>query len=382
MYHTKTSWMALSLALLSTAILHAQISPTNYYGSGIKMDALANIRVSGPVSGYSMISYRFRATQNAVLTSVKPYLINYASAGTGYAKGDGGDMRLELREDDDTYEHLPSSTVLATVTYEDAMHADSSDFAHTFTFPSSPSVTAGKIYHLVWTNTDPDPANNYISLNFAWYTPGQNPAQPTMRPEDFAALAFDGTQWTELVPPETTGSYIPIVSIAYGNGLTQGLGYYQISVRRTIGGTLAVRVVIDVTGSDRTVSRVSVRAKRLSGTADLRIELQDSAGATLRNCYVPDSLFPQDVDTYVTCPYTAALTLQAGSRYYLVLQASSGTTYDALALTNGAESTPNYGDETTFPDGHAEYKSGSSWTAWDGNNDNLFYDLQFYFTLQ
>lgn len=72
----------------------AQISPNDYYGSGIVMDGIRNFIVAPVAGGYSEIDYRFRATQSGSLTQVWAYLITSAS---GYAAGTGGTLVLQLR---------------------------------------------------------------------------------------------------------------------------------------------------------------------------------------------------------------------------------------------------------------------------------------------
>lgn len=388
----KMHWLVLSVLPLIASNVQAQISPNHYYGSGIQMNGIANIRVS-PV-GHPMVSYRFRVPpsgtlQTRQLQSVWPYLINFIDPDDppgGYALGSGGTLRLEVREDDGTLNHFPSTTVLGSAEYPDALESDNSQIFHAFNFSPSVNLTVGKIYHLVWSNTDPNPSSNYVSVQFAYYEPGQAPAQPTMRPEDFAALAFNGTAWLEMVPPNKTGSFIPVVNMIYSDG-AQGQSYYQNAQRHVIGGTLgssAAQQVIDVTGSNRTVVRISVRARLISGTAPLRIQVRDAFGGTINNCLVPSSQFVPNEDTYVTCAFTSAYTLLSGQRYFVTLQATAGTTYDTLGVTNHAETNPQFGEETSFPDGHAEYKiDGGAWTQWDGpNGPGPWFDLQFYFTLR
>lgn len=359
----------------------AQISPNDYYGSGIVMDGIGNFIVAPVSGGYPEIDYRFRATQSGSLTQIWAYLITSAS---GYAAGTGGTLVLQLRTDDGTIDHLPTSTVLGTASLANAFGKPSFS---PFDLSPVPSLTAGTIYHLVWSNSDPNPTQNYVSLDMVYEDVGTSPAQPTIRPEDLDNLALNGSTWIELVPPNTFNNhgYTPIANLIYSNGATQGLGYIEalISSRKTISGTSAVSETFTVTGPNCTVVRVSTRARRTGGTGGndpLRIQFVDSGGSTINDCYVPASHFPLNVDTYATCAFTSAYTLQSGNTYRLDLEASSTTVYDTLSIENAAHDSWNFGSGTTFPDGHAEYEvSGSGWTPWDGRLDT---DLEFYFTLQ
>ena len=363
--------------LVAVPKLSAQISSNDYYGSGIAFDSLGNLRVS-PV-GYPMVSYRFRANHSGSLQTVWPYLITALSP-PGYASGTGGTLVLQVRTDDGTINHFPTSTILASVSLPNALNKPAFS---PFTFSSPPSLSQGTIYHLVWSNSDGNPSQNYVSLDLVDGLTGPVPPQPTIRPEDWGAIAFDGTKWFDLANADGGQSFTPIANLIYGDAFTQGLGYIDdlTSERHTISGSSAVRETFVVSGGSRTVVRVSVRARRTAGSDPLRVQFFDGSGNTVNDCYVSASSFSTNVDTFVTCPFTSSYVLTSGSTYNLDLEATSTSTYDTYSIQNAAKDSWNFGANTTFRDGHAEYKiNGGSWTPWGGSR--LDTDLQFYFTLQ
>src|SRR5438045_7484877 len=64
---------------------------------------------------------------------------------------------------------------------------------------------------------------------------------------------------------------------------------YTTLFRSAISGSSAVRQSMHVSGSDKTLAKVTVRVERASGVGDLTLRVQDAAGTTLDSCNVPAS---------------------------------------------------------------------------------------------
>jgi hypothetical protein len=180
--------------------------------------------------------------------------------------------------------------------------------------------------------------------------------------------------------------YSPIFEVFFSNGDYQGYGYVEafIMAPEIISGPSAVRETFTVTGPSRTVSSVGVRLARVSGSGNLTVRLENASGTLIEQGYLAASSFPiTSPASHVWAKYTFATpqNLIAGQTYHLVLQAPSTTEYEAFSMEKGTA----YGFDklTYFPDGYAQFNSGTGWTGWSvwGATNRIDSDLQFYFDL-
>lgn len=221
-----------------------------FYGSALAADDLANLKLG--TSDQYEASFRWRAKHSGALTAIRPFFI-WSTAKPGYHSGTGGTIRIQLQPDDGTDSHLPSGTVLATVTHPSPVHLVDPDafFYPLLTFPQPATVQEGQLYHLLFSNVDADPVNNWVSVNSAWQQelPGaEAPVQPTASRVDLALLArYRGSGWKVLgVPASGTGpfsGYTPILELDYADGFSQGQGYMEFwrGNPKPISGDRAVR---------------------------------------------------------------------------------------------------------------------------------------------
>ena len=87
----------------------ASATEPSFYGNPWSANGLANLEV-GRFPG-RMVSYRFRAAETADFTTAKVFFIFAVFSERGYANGDGGQVRIELRPDDGSQNHFPDMTV-------------------------------------------------------------------------------------------------------------------------------------------------------------------------------------------------------------------------------------------------------------------------------
>ena len=339
---------------------------TGKYGPAINMDSLANETVGGPSN--MMVSFRFRAEQSSTLTAYRVYWLD-ETVGGGYGGGTGGTFRVSIKADSGG---VPSGPDLA---YTDVAPTDTFPL-HTFSAPAS--LTAGAVYHLVFTNTDGAPATNWSSVDCVYTMRSFSPRQPRWDDTDNAVLyKIPAGSWT--VDPDFT----PIMDLTYGNGLHQGQGYMETEdTSLSIAGTTdMVRERFTVSGGDRAVTGATVRLAKTSGTGDLTVRLEDNTGTLIDSFTVPASSIPTvtgwDNGAWVSGTFAQSRILTSGQEYRLRLSAPAGTAFFTRGIQQGGGN--GFHPATYFSDGVLEVttNSGSTWGYVTGLGD--MGDLQFYF---
>jgi Putative Ig domain len=347
--------------------------PSQFYGAGRGADSLANC-VVGPYG--DVIAYRFVADHSGSMSQVRFYIISNKA---GYAGGDAGALQVNIESDDGTSAHNPSGTVLATATLYHPVPANgAAGYFPLITFPTPANLTAGDIYHVVFTNVDANPSVNFSSVDELYYKNPTTPNQPTVSDVASSVLRWRSGTWEKLP------GYSPIFELYFSNGDYQGYGYVEAFVMapELISGSQAVRETFTVTGATRSVSSIGVRLARISGSGNLTVRLENSAGTLIEQGYLAASSFPvASPASHVWATYTLAnpQSLVVGQTYHLVLEAPSSTEYQAYPMEKGS----GYGFDklTYFPDGYAQFNPGTGWVGWSvwGVNNRTDGDLQFYF---
>ncbi|MGH9740419.1 MAG: Ig domain-containing protein [Candidatus Acidiferrales bacterium] len=372
----QTAQISLALDVATTVQPSAATTgmPTQFYGAGRGGDSLANCTV-GP-NGF-VIAYRFVAEHSGPLNRVRFYII---PDHPGYAGGDAGSLKVSIETDDGTSAHNPSGTVLATGELASPLAVTgSARYFPLITFASPPNLTAGNIYHVVFTNTDSNPSVNFLSVDDLYYKSATTPNQPTV--SDLASAVLRWRNGWQRVP-----GFSPIFELYFSNGDYQGYGYVEafVTAPENISGSREARETFTVSGSTRSVSSVGIRLARVSGTGNLTVRLENSAGTLIEQGYLPASSFPlasPASHVWATYKFASVTNLVAGQTYHLVLEAPSSSEYEAFPIEKGTA----YGFDklTYFPDGYAQFNPGTGWVGWSvwGVNNRTDGDLQFYFGL-
>ena len=358
------------------------------YGPAIRADSLANTPIG---KGGIQVSCRFRADPGGVFQGARPYLI-WSFKRQGYHAGTGGTLKVELQGDDGTPLHRPSGQVLARNVQRLALTAASDRFYPQLAFDRAPVLQPGAFYHLVFSNTDPRPEGNFVSINALFLKACAPPLQPRFQDADWAMLMRSRTspQWAVRRTPGSQEGFTPILEIEYAGGRSQGMGYMEfwMGAARPIAGPEEVREVFTVTGPPRRAASASVRVRRLAGTAPLAMRLEQADGKPMAAglcqtspaaCTPAGSLGGSD---WATLTFAQPVPLAPGRSYALALSAPSGTRFEAYPMRKGTDK--GFSDATLFPDGHAEFNSGSGWSGWEqwGKAGLTNADLQFFFRLQ
>ena len=349
---------------------------TGCYGPGIGSDGLANTVVGGPAG--NLVSYRFRAGHSGSLQQIHVYLMQSQA---GYSAGTGGQLRVTVNVDDGTTSHNPSSTVLASYLLSKPLSATPSIYFPVFVFTAPPSLVAGQLYHIVFTDVDSNPVANYLSVNALYYENPSVPAQPTISDLDGAVLlGGPGGTWA---PRQ---GYLPVLELDYQDGFSEWNGYMEVWVGapQNISGTAAVRETITVSGTSKNVASATVRVARLRGSDPLIVRLENGDGTLIEQGEIPAASIPLASPAsyaWATFTFSSAHTLLPGQSYNLQFGAASTSTYQAFPIRKGVD----YGFQNTtyFPDGYAQFKQTGSWVGWTqwGVTNRTDGDLQFFFTL-
>lgn len=368
-------WMVFIGLLLMAALSPLPAQAASGYGPGVGADALANMRVGGPHS--TRVAYRFRATQSARLESITIYLVT----GSGYSGGDRGDLQVTVRKDDGSAKHRPSGHISASKT----VRSPGAGAGNVYRFESPPMLKAGSLYHIVFSNTDPNPGSNYISINALYVYADPHARQPAYPRLGWGMLTKHGTSaWHE---SDGGGTYTPILGLRYANGNTAGMGYMEVWVRSVarISAARKVREVFTLRGHDRVVRSVSIRAKRVAGTGALHYRLKRRDGTIVARGSIPASRIAIGSSSttrdsqWATAKLPGKRKLKSGRRYQIVFKTTRpDTAYSVFAIREGASY--NYPQSTYFAGGSAQVNSGSGWHAFEAwGSRNPEGDLQLYF---
>jgi len=366
----------------STASPSASATPAtggSIYGSGIAIDTKNNFIVGG--SALARLSHRFRASTTSPLLKIR-----WAQrGGVGYAAGTGGSLRISVQAD---VNGLPSGVPLASLTYRPDWPGGTWAPFEEQAFAAPATLVEGRLYDIVFENTDGSPATNYISVNdLLVYNYAYVPRQPALS-DDYAVLyarndAYGGA-W-HLMPRDTAD-----MDLTYADGTHDGMGYIEAMAAQAgyVTGTQMVREHFTVTGGARVVTSVAVRVMRSSGTGSnpLVLRLETGAGAEIESASIPYSSVVTGTvgDTsggnWVTATFRTPHVLAAGSTYNLRLSTGSGVTYAVVPIREGTDSGVQSAvgfRSYRFTDGDGQKTlNGSTWTnlyAWSP------VDLQFYF---
>lgn len=352
--------------------------PRGTYGPGLAMYSLANTAIRAGVNPGSM---RFRAARSGTITAARVYV----QTGSGYSAGTGGSYRFTIERDNGR--GFPDGVPVGTSGTRRGLGQAA---GYHFALTSPARITAGRLYHLVWTNVDASPASNYISANSLWVGKIRQDGRhhPRYPNRDLAFMYRHERSWV------VREGYAPIFDLTFSNGRHQGMGYMEISypdVPSRVGHIRAsrgrlVRERIKVSGADRRVTGAGIRLQRSPGASDgLVVTLRGSAGGPIDSFVIPASSIPtgsmsgSDLgrsSRYVHGRFRSPRTLSAGTTYFLEFSTTGDGEYLTWPIRKGTSY--GYSRATYFADGVAQYSTdgGKSWASLGRvPSEN---DLQFY----
>jgi hypothetical protein len=329
-------------------------------------------------------SYRFGAERSGTVDTFRFNLPHR----TNYYGGTGGVMRLTIRKNAaNDWPDLTSSGILWqspawTLSNGQLPGSVATKISgEVFEVAIGPlALTAGQVYHIVWTNEHQDVVNNWFSINnmFNRSLPHQ-PYHPYGPWAKFNTLASGTSNPTSF---SVRSTWIPYFLIKYTDGIWTGQPYYD-------GGTTNNIMALDGTGTKNGNSReiggawqlrqrwthdsdtIAVTRwrgrvwRRNSSTTDplrVRLEREETGGGvtTLADINIPASgIFQTAYDNQegqVFSPIDVSLggsvTLQQGRTYRLRLSSGSSTRYAMRA-----------------PNGYEKWRDNLGWGAWLGRGE-------------
>lgn len=376
-------WRAMAVALLaviglvvaaacSSGTSQSALEPkrTGTVGSLAQADALGNTIIGG--GDRAELAFRFRATWTGSVTGVRFYVMKDGDGAEGYSSGDGGTMRVTLQSDAGR-RHVPSGHALARASFR----PDDDGFWPLTRFEKPASVVKGRLYHVVFTNTDSNPRENYASINALWSAShlGRAPAVP----DDMAVLSghsgsVDSWRLRRSRPSEY---YLPIMDVmGAGSGQHLGLGYMEVWNAKPISGDRAVRQLLRAGSRTVKVEGAWLRVRRHSGDAPLRLSIQKPNGDTLVSADVPAGDVPTSAPGWVHVRFDKTASLKPGAQAALTASSSSGG-YEAFPIRKGNQF--GFSGRLVFSGGYAQFTEGDGWVGWDqwGGHNQRNSDLQF-----
>lgn len=311
------------------------------YGNPLGADTLSNLRIGLDVVA---LSYRFHSTRSDSVQSVRVYI----KSGEGYSGGNGGTLRLDLVTDDPKGD-IPTNQVLASAI---ATYLPRGKFNRLFEFKHPPLVSAGAYYHLVFSNSAPDPRVDFISINNLLAAKG---GQSQLAEPSVLTKKQTGSPWL------LRADHFPIFALEYSNGDLLGQGYIDAlseSAVFLIKGTNRAREKVSISGGDIHVTEAHVRVRNPAPSpSDISASVEDDTGTVL-NVTRAEIGVGADYD-WVRFPFGVPLTLRSGKTYNLVLSSVAGV--DTFPLQGGDRY--GFGVPTLLTTGGYELNTGSAWTA-------------------
>jgi hypothetical protein len=353
----------------------AAIGGPHRTGSLVQADSLGNTVVGG--TDRTALAFRFRAAWTGSAVAARFYVITNVNGRTGYSSGTGGTMRVSLRADSGSAPHRPAGRELASATFRPAR----SGVFPLIRFRGRPRIVAGRLYHVVFTNIDPRPERNYVSINglFSDSRLGRGPSVPS----GMAVLEKNPGDGDSTWRPRRSHPhefYLPILEIVGGRaGQRAGLGYMEVWDPKPIGGGAAVRQLLRTPAGRATrVTGAWLRLRRENGAdAPLEIRLGRPDGSVLAAATLAPGAVPTSDAGWVHATFPNPVSLAASADVTLTASAKTASSYEAVPIRKGVDY--GFDSATYFDGGYAQFNTGDGWVGWDqwGVHDRHDSDLQF-----
>jgi hypothetical protein len=450
----KRAWASV-LVLLLVAVGLASCSPKsransptdtskpwtpNWIGLPWSGDSLSRMQATA----HSDVDYVFTATETSTLVSIAPWIVannptRYApcpatvNEDNCYSAGHGGTVRVDVYADDPAT-NLPTGPSLGGHTWARPMVNGAIQLEGNFegswfgplALTPAPNVVAGRTYHAVWTNPDPEAAaGNFYGLNFLstrailsgdLHARAQMPIVPHVRwdarfrarkssisPEHFTNNVWRSCGAAQAVAKNADcwatqdGWYrqTPIVQYTYGNGKESGNGYAYPTLgtnpwgNNLTDGNTRSRQIFRV-AAETMVDQIGVRINPVApGTAKLSVR-RKADDAVLATVNVPFTMPPTMGGTAsgsckagVTCGNNGLTLIGAlpptvlpPGDYYIDFDRADSAVYAPQGMVaykvQPGNKLPEWGPGTRWDDAELENWTGTEWKRWGSGTVDAF----------
>jgi len=311
--------------------------------------------------------------------SLRQITLQWKSSG-GYGAGNYGTYNFELQTNG--ARNYPSGSAIGRASGVKPRGAMGGYADGAFSFPINASLNAGQIYHLVVTNTDPNPGSNWSSPNGL-----MTRVQPWDGAGSRAAVYENGSwqPWSSQDNPWNTagsnyvnGQHIPVM-FTWSDGSATDDPYYSASISSgaRLSGSSRAGQYIEWSGPSTTIRRIGLSVKRSGSPGALLYHLEKVGGGDLATgALATAAQVDARAQTWVYATLSRPVTLSSGQAYRLWFEAPGGGSGYYFTAPVYGENRPANWLETGWGGTRSHFirGSGSSWSAM--NSADLSFSLQ------
>lgn len=186
---------------------------------------LTNIRVGD--TPRIRCAYRFVCRQGGFPASMHAHIMQ-SEQHTGYSKGDGGRIRIELREGSVTAPDLAGEPIAVANWIPNLVNLNGQtrgEFREFFWTDVKKLLTRGTAYWIVFSNTHADPVNNFVSVNTAGVFDQVGRSNRWLNTHDFAVFmdTNNSGNWINLTEQGSgPNRFSPQMQLTYSDGRIEG----------------------------------------------------------------------------------------------------------------------------------------------------------------
>lgn len=335
-------------------------------------------------------SFRFRASRGGAVSTLQLYW----QGGSGYAAGNGGNIKVTICNDDGTSNHFPNlGSVVGTFWFKPGRNTGSIFDAMRPT--GTTTLVAGRLYHIVCENVDGNPSANYFSNNSraCYHSTGARPNRMAALTDCETLYNPVGSGWRSLTVNYSNFSRQPIYGIRFTDG--GEIGETQMEAASQIGRTAFEwtasrygRELFDPQPRDMAFSGLSVAASTTGGTLSITIGTSGNA-----NLYTYDLVRGNNrkteganisVSPWEDIEFPSTITIPKNTQFWVQLKPKSGTWYISAARRGQDLGLAGAWSQSHFQQfvngswqGYNKWNAGGNWIASGRSTDSL----PVYFTL-